>query len=70
MNGELKKKLLNSLVAEIIDKCGIKKAAEILDKIKEIGFEYSTKSGISWGMNDLIVPREKKLLLENTEIEV
>ncbi|KKT26621.1 MAG: DNA-directed RNA polymerase subunit beta' [Parcubacteria group bacterium GW2011_GWA2_43_9b] len=70
VNGELKKKLLNSLVAEIIDKCGIKKAAEILDKIKEIGFEYSTKSGISWGMNDLIVPREKKLLLENTEIEV
>ena len=70
VNGELKKKRLNSLVAEIIDKCGIKKAAEILDKIKEMGFEYSTRSGISWGMNDLTVPKEKKLLLENTEKEV
>ncbi len=70
VNGELKKKVLNSLVAEIIDKCGIKKAAEILDKIKQIGFEYSTKSGISWGLDDLTVPKEKKALLENTEKEV
>ncbi|MBU2265132.1 DNA-directed RNA polymerase subunit beta', partial [Patescibacteria group bacterium] len=70
VNGELKKKLLNFLVAEIIDKCGIKKAAEILDKIKQIGFEYSTKSGISWGLDDLKVPQEKKNLLENTEKEV
>ncbi|MDD4983200.1 MAG: DNA-directed RNA polymerase subunit beta' [Candidatus Portnoybacteria bacterium] len=70
VNGELKKKMLNSLVAEIIDKCGIKKAAEILDKIKQMGFEYSTKSGISWGLDDLKVPKEKKLLLENTEKEV
>ena len=70
VNGELKKKMLNSLVAEIIDKCGIKKAAEILDKIKQIGFEYSTKSGISWGMDDLKVPVEKKELLESTEKEV
>ncbi|MBU3901095.1 DNA-directed RNA polymerase subunit beta', partial [Patescibacteria group bacterium] len=70
VNGELKKKTLNSLVAEIIDKCGIKKAAEILDKIKQIGFEYSTKSGISWGLDDLIIPKEKKALLEETEKEV
>lgn len=69
-NVELKKKMLNGLVAEIIDKCGIKKAAEILDKIKEIGFEHSTKSGISWGMNDLTVPKEKAALLEQTEKEV
>ena len=36
VNSELKKKALNTLVAEIIDKCGIKKAAEILDKIKKL----------------------------------
>jgi len=70
INTELKKKTLNSLVAELIDKCGVKMAAGILDKIKEIGFEYSTKSGISWGLDDLKVPVEKKQLLEQTEKEV
>jgi len=67
VNLELKKKALNTLVAEIIDKCGIKKAAEILDKIKEIGFEYATRSGVSWGLDDLRVPIEKKQLLAETE---
>ncbi|MEK7160959.1 MAG: DNA-directed RNA polymerase subunit beta', partial [Patescibacteria group bacterium] len=70
LNTELKKKVLNSLIAEVIDKCGIKKAATILDNIKEIGFEFSTISGISWGLNDLKVPVEKKKLLEDTEQEI
>jgi len=59
-----------SLVSEIIEKCGIKKAALILDKIKEIGFEYATKSGVSWGMDDLKVPPEKAELMAKAEKEV
>ncbi len=70
IDSELKKKTLNALVAELIDKCGIKKTAAILDKIKEVGFEYATLSGISWGLNDLKVPEEKKQLLADTEKEV
>ncbi len=70
INSELKKKTLNSLVAELIDKCGIKKAASILDKIKEIGFEYASRSGISWGLDDLKVPVEKQQLLVEAEKEV
>jgi len=70
VNSELKKKALNTLVAEVIDKCGIKKAADILDKIKEVGFEYATRSGVSWGLDDLRVPVEKKDLLNETEKEI
>ncbi len=70
INEELKKKNLNSLVAELVEKCGIKKTAQILDKIKEVGFEYATRSGISWGMDDLRVPKDKQKLLEEAEKEV
>jgi DNA-directed RNA polymerase subunit beta' len=70
INIELKKRVLNSLVAELIDKCGLKKSASILDKIKEIGFEYSTQSGISWGMDDLKIPPDKKQRLEEAEKEI
>jgi len=43
---------------------------ETLDKIKELGFEYSTLAGISWGMDDLIIPAEKKRILETAEKEI
>jgi len=70
INTELNKKTLNNLVAELTEKCGIKKTAHILDKIKEVGFEYATHSGTSWGMNDLIVPPDKEKLLAEAEKEV
>jgi DNA-directed RNA polymerase subunit beta' len=70
INAEMKKKILNSLISELVDKCGIKKAAQMLDKIKEIGFEYATYSGISWGMDDLRIPPEKHKLLDDAEKEV
>ena len=35
-----------------------------------MGFEYCTLSGISWGMDDLIVPKEKKQMIEDAEEEV
>ncbi|KKS64510.1 MAG: DNA-directed RNA polymerase subunit beta' [Parcubacteria group bacterium GW2011_GWB1_42_6] len=69
-NTEMKKKAINGIVAELIAKCGVNKASVILDKIKEIGFEYATYSGISWGMDDLHVPKEKKDLLAQAEKEV
>ncbi|MBI4708753.1 MAG: DNA-directed RNA polymerase subunit beta' [Candidatus Portnoybacteria bacterium] len=70
INKELDKKTLLALISEIIEKCGIKKAAAILDKIKEIGFEFATRSGISWGMDDLIVPPEKAEIIEKAEKDV
>jgi len=69
-NKEFDKKTLLVLIGEVIEKCGIKKAAAILDKIKEIGFEYATRSGISWGMADLRVPPEKKEIIEIAERDV
>jgi len=41
-----------------------------LDKIKELGFEYATVSGTSWGMDDLQVPKEKTEILKQAEKEV
>jgi len=69
-NKEMDKKALLALIGEVIEKCGIKKAAAILDKIKEIGFEYATISSISWGMEDLRVPIEKAELISKAEKDV
>jgi len=74
-NTRIRIKNLREIVREIIEK---HKAAsvyssivgETLDKIKEIGFEYSTKSGITWGMDDLVVPDKKPQIMAEAEKKV
>ena len=70
VNEQMNSKKLVQLSAEMIKKYPKEKTQEILDLIKELGFEYATKSGITWGMTDLIVPPEKKELLVAAEKEI
>ena len=60
---------LKKIVGEVIEKYPAEIIEETLDKIKKLGFEYSTLSGITWGMEDLIVPEEKGEILEIAEKE-
>ena len=48
------KKRLQNVMAEVYQKYGEEKTAEIADNLKDIGFEYATLSGISMGMEDFI----------------
>ncbi|MEK9183734.1 MAG: DNA-directed RNA polymerase subunit beta' [Patescibacteria group bacterium] len=70
VNQHLNKKLLSAIVGRIINEYGIKKASHYLDAIKKIGFNYSSLSGISWGMDDLVIPKQKKNILEEAEKKV
>ncbi|MCX6718686.1 MAG: DNA-directed RNA polymerase subunit beta' [Candidatus Staskawiczbacteria bacterium] len=63
-------KQLKGIVREIIEKYPNEEAVVIIDRIKTLGFEYCTLSGVSWGMDDLIVPKEKKELVDAAEDEV
>ncbi|HEX7586299.1 MAG TPA: DNA-directed RNA polymerase subunit beta' [Patescibacteria group bacterium] len=70
INEEMTKKELKSLVAKVIQVAGMERTAIFVDKIKDLGFESVTKSGISWGMGDLKVPVEKKEILKASEERV
>jgi len=70
VNREMNSRELRKMVGELIEKCGIAKTAVILDRIKRMGFKYASDSGISWGMDDLIVPPEKEKWLEEAKKEV
>ena len=69
INANLNKSALGKLIGSVINKYGIDQTAEILDKIKKTGFEFATKSGISWGMDDLTIPKEKEDILKQANIE-
>lgn len=54
----------------MIKKYGSEIIPSILDKIKKFGFEYATRSGISWGINDLHTPEAKKKIIKSAQDEV
>ena len=63
VNELLNKKLLKVLTSKIIRLYGAAGAAPVLDSIKDLGFEYATRSGISWGIADLpALPRKADII--------
>ncbi|MEK7197919.1 MAG: DNA-directed RNA polymerase subunit beta', partial [Patescibacteria group bacterium] len=70
VNQELKSKDIKALVGKIFTEYGISETAKVLDKIKNVGFEYATKSGVSWGMNDLVIPKEKEQIIEEARKQI
>jgi DNA-directed RNA polymerase subunit beta' len=69
-NQQLRSRDLDDIVARAIKKYGIEGTPPILDNIKDFGFAYATVSSVSWGMDDLVIPKEKKQLIEKAEEEV
>jgi len=69
INKIINKKELSKIVSEIINRYGMKAASEYLDAIKNMGFEYATLSSVTWGMNDLVIPKEKEALIKKAEEE-
>ncbi|MDR1619460.1 MAG: DNA-directed RNA polymerase subunit beta' [Clostridiales bacterium] len=61
-------------LGNIVDRCyrkhGPTVTSEVLDKIKKLGFEYSTRGGITVGFQDITVPEDKPQLLADAENEV
>lgn len=70
INGMLRKKGLESLVYYTYLKVGLEPTIEMLDKMKELGFNYATYAGFSLGIDDFIIPKEKSELVEKAQKEV
>ena len=75
INFSLVNKLLNKkAVSEIIDTvyryCGQKQTVIFCDNIKELGFKHAFKAGISFGKNDLIIPKTKEKLVNQTKKQI
>src|SRR5579883_499559 len=70
INGLLRKKGLGALVNYCYLRFGLDTTVQMLDEIKDLGFLYATKAGISIGIDDLVVPSSKAALVEAAEKEV
>ena len=59
VNDKMDKKQIGKLVGIIFERYGSNEAAEVLDKMKELGFKHATLAGFTIGINDLLIPEGK-----------
>src|SRR6187401_2812254 len=70
VNGLLKKKGLQQLVQKCYLDFGLERTVEMLDALKNLGFTYATRSGLSIGIDDLVIPGNKQQLVQDARNEV
>ncbi|WP_078393388.1 DNA-directed RNA polymerase subunit beta' [Shouchella patagoniensis] len=65
-----KKGFLGNVISEVFKKFKITETSKMLDRMKDLGFTYSTKAGITVGVSDIVVLSEKKEILEDADKKV
>ena len=70
INSLLTKKSLREIIGDIIKITNVPKTAKFLDDIKTLGFRMAFKGGLSFNINDLIIPDIKEQLLTQAKVEV
>jgi len=71
INELLSKKSLRDIISKVIETCGFARTSQFLDDIKDLGYYMAFKGGLSFNMDDVIIPKEKEQLIQegNAEIE-
>jgi DNA-directed RNA polymerase subunit beta' len=70
INALLTKKSLREIIGDIIEITDVPKTAKFLDDIKTLGFRMAFRGGLSFNVNDLIIPDVRNELLEQAKVEV
>jgi DNA-directed RNA polymerase subunit beta' len=70
INKVLNKKLISKLVDISYRKAGLKETVIFADQLMYLGFDFSTRSGSSIGVNDFVIPEQKAKIIEDSEKEV
>ena len=65
-----KKGILGDIIAEVFKQYKISETSKMLDRMKDLGFSYSTKAGMTVGISDIVVLKEKPELLEDAQSKV
>ncbi|AQU86957.1 DNA-directed RNA polymerase subunit beta' [Komagataeibacter nataicola] len=70
INRQLTKKIVSDVIDAVYRHCGQKECVIFCDRLMGLGFRHAARSGISFGKDDMIVPVEKKELVDRTAAEV
>ncbi len=70
INELLSKKSLRDIIGKVIKICGVARTAQYLDEIKDLGFKMAFKGGLSFNLDDVIIPEQKQEFIDQGYAEV
>ncbi|HET9641511.1 MAG TPA: DNA-directed RNA polymerase subunit beta' [Candidatus Paceibacterota bacterium] len=70
INETITKKVLSRIVNDCIAKYGLDAVPNIVNKVKRFGFDYATRSGITWAIGDIKVPADKQRIIDTANEKV
>jgi DNA-directed RNA polymerase subunit beta' len=70
LNRTLPKRELDAFISQLVDDYGAHAIANVLDMIKNLGFSYATKAGVTISKNDIVIPPDKEQILAEYEERV
>jgi len=70
INRIISKKSLREIIGDVIKVCGVAKTADFLDGIKNLGYRMAFQGGLSFNLDDIIIPKEKQTLVQRGYDEV
>ncbi len=70
VNDVLTKKALRDIIGNVLKVSGTARTAQFLDDIKELGYHMAFKGGLSFNLDDIIIPSEKAVLVGKAEADV
>ncbi len=70
INELLTKKSLRGIISNVLDKAGNARAVQFLDDIKELGFRMAFTGGLSFNLDDVIIPEEKEKMIQEAQAQV
>jgi len=70
INQVLNKKALRDIIGRILEVTDVPRTAEFLDRIKQMGYEFAFKGGLSFSLGDIIIPAEKIKMIEEANAQV
>ncbi len=70
VNDTVTKKVLSRIVTDCMTRYGIDAVPAIVNKVKRFGFEYATRSGVTWSIDDVSAPEGKDAIIEEARKKV
>ena len=69
-NEVLTKKNLREIIGKILQSTSVPETSEFLDEIKDLGYSFAFKGGLSFSLGDIIIPEKKQILIDNANNQV
>jgi DNA-directed RNA polymerase subunit beta' len=70
MNRLMPKREIDAFIGQLVDRYGAQSIANVLDKVKNLGFHYATQAGVTISKNDIVIPEDKEEILAEYENRV